>query len=84
MSKIDLNAIFPPREDAPDDRLHRVFHQLHSLLTILIMLSGDRNYENGMNWSTQEHNLFFLIQQMVEELAENHCKYIEEIRAGKA
>ena len=84
MSKIDLNAIFLPREEAPDDRLHQVFHQLHSLLTILIMLSGDRNNENGMNWSTQEHNLFFLIQQMVEELAYNYSKHIEEIETGTA
>lgn len=65
------NPIFPPRRDDPADRCHILFHQIHSLLTILIHQQGQ-----------QENHLCSLLQQMVEELATSYSQHIADIEAG--
>ena len=77
----NFDELFAPRVDSPGDRCHHLFQQIHSLLTILTLLVGE---DNAMEWGYHEGNLFFLLQQMVEDLGHNHCKYIKEIQAGKA
>ena len=63
------NPIFPLRRDDPVDRCHILFNQLHSLLSILILLSGDS--DNALGWGRDENNLFCLLLGMVEELSDN-------------
>ena len=77
MSK--FNDIFPRRDD-PVDRCHILFHQLHSLLTILTLLTDS---DNSMGWGKNENDLFFLLQQMVAELAHNYSRHLDDI-AGEA
>ena len=52
-------------------------HQLHSLLTILTMLSSD--LPNAMGWGRAENNLFFLLLEIVEELADNYSRHLDDI-----
>ena len=54
------SKIFPPRCDDPSERCHILFTQIHSLLTILIMLTASKNL---LGWGRNENNLFFLLQE---------------------
>ena len=78
----NFDELCAPREDSPGDRCHHLFYQLHSLLSILVMLVGEDN-SMELEWGHHEHNLFFLLQRMVEDLAHNHSQCIKEILAEK-
>ena len=75
----NINEIFPPRRDDPVDRCHILFNQLHSLLTILSMLSAEP--DNALGWGRDENNLFCLLLGMVEELADNYSRHLDDMAA---